>query len=496
MSSQSNPAASMEVEVTPEQKRAETRRILVEDLTRSIKFLQRGIAAAETHYIYRALRTVSSLRKRLQPDVLAEMVAAYSSASNEQRVQDCLKNTARLLEQTPAENPAAGVCEPEVCMFLGLLALLYLLDNSRNERGAELADALVGIVSSSQRRTLDPIASRAFFYYSRFFEIDGRLSAVRPMLLNALQAATLAGMKETKAMLLTLLLRNYLHYKLYDQAERLTTKSSFPSDAPNNLLARYLYYLGHIEAIQLNYSQAQLHLLEATRKAPSSAATAGFQQTVHKIYVIVELLMGNIPERSLFRLPTLTKPLQPYLELTQAVRVGDLNKFQDVVARYESRFLKDNVLVLVQRLRHNVIKAGIRSISTAYSRISLRDICLKLHLDSEEDAEYIVAKAIRDGVIDATIDHEKGFVRSADVHNVYGTSDPQYAFDKRITFCLALYNDSVKAMRYPGGDHRKELAYTIEAIKRERELAQELENDDYNDDYNDDTDEDVMDEDL
>jgi len=31
-------------------------------------------------------------------------------------------------------------------------------------------------------------------------------------------------------------------------------------------------------------------------------------------------------------------------------------------------------------------------ISLSYSRIHLRDICLKLHLDSEEDAEYIVAK--------------------------------------------------------------------------------------------------------
>jgi 26S proteasome regulatory subunit N3 len=42
----------------------------------------------------------------------------------------------------------------------------------------------------------------------------------------------------------------------------------------------------------------------------------------------------------------------------------------------------------------------------------LRDICLKLQLDSEQDAEYIVGKAIRDGVIDAYIDHESGFMKS------------------------------------------------------------------------------------
>jgi 26S proteasome regulatory subunit N3 len=59
-----------------------------------------------------------------------------------------------------------------------------------------------------------------------------------------------------------------------------------------------------------------------------------------------------------------------------------------------------------------VIKAGITRISISYSRISLKDICLKLQLDSEQDAEYIVAKAIRDGVIDASIDHENGYMKS------------------------------------------------------------------------------------
>ncbi|KAJ2614168.1 26S proteasome non-ATPase regulatory subunit [Coemansia sp. RSA 1365] len=497
--STSNESASMDVELSSKQKQAEAHRILLEgttflfvDLARSLKFLQRGIAAAETHYIYRALRAVPSLRKRLLPEVLAETIAACISETDAPNVRDCLKGMLVFLKQDQRESQSTGACEPELCLFLGLLSLLSLLDSGDRASGAKLAESLISVTSGSQRRTLDPIASRVFFYYSRIFEMDGRLHDVRPALLSALQAATLAGMKETKAMLLTLLLRNYMHYKHYDQAERLTAKSSFPSDAPNNLLARYLYYLGHIEAIQLNYSQAQMHLLEATRKAPSNAETAGFQQTVHKIYVIVELLMGNIPERSLFRQPVLRKPLQPYLELTQAVRVGDLNKFQDVVAKYEEKFLKDDVLILIQRLRHNVIKAGIRSISVAYSRISLRDICLKLHLDSEEDAEYIVAKAIRDGVVDATIDHEKGFVQSAEIHNVYGTSDPQYAFDKRITFCLSLYNESVKSMRYPGSDHRKELAYAMEAIKRERELAHELENDDYDGE----SDEDAMDEDL
>ena len=59
-----------------------------------------------------------------------------------------------------------------------------------------------------------------------------------------------------------------------------------------------------------------------------------------------------------------------------------------------------------------MIKTGIRMICVSYSRISLRDMAAKLQLDSAEDAEYIVAKAIRDGVIDAEINHTEGFVQS------------------------------------------------------------------------------------
>ena len=68
--------------------------------------------------------------------------------------------------------------------------------------------------------------------------------------------------------------------------------------------------------------------------------------------------------------------------------------------------------ILCCRLRHNVIKTGIRMISLSYSRISLADIAMKLQLDSPQDAEYIIAKAIRDGVIEASLDHQDGYMQS------------------------------------------------------------------------------------
>ena len=62
---------------------------------------------------------------------------------------------------------------------------------------------------------------------------------------------------------------------------------------------------------------------------------------------------------------------------------------------HDKIFAEDKVSNLIVRLRHNVIRAGLRRISLAYSRISLADVASKLGLPSVEDTESIVAKAIR-----------------------------------------------------------------------------------------------------
>lgn len=66
--------------------------------------------------------------------------------------------------------------------------------------------------------------------------------------------------------------------------------------------------------------------------------------------------------------------------------------FLKVVEQFHSQFQHDRTYILIQRLRHNVIKTGLRAISSSYSKISLADAAKKLALDAPEDAEFIVAK--------------------------------------------------------------------------------------------------------
>ena len=179
---------------------------------------------------------------------------------------------------------------------------------------------------------------------------------------------------------------------------------------------------------------------------------------------------------------TITPPLLVASARFTAVRIGDLQHFQRCLTKHEPLFQRDATHSLILRLRHNVIKTGIRMISLSYSRISLLDVTHKLGLESEEDAEYIVAKAIRGGVIEDSIDHEKGFMQTKQAGDIYATREPGEAFHERIRACLTLHDECVKAMRYPMNQHRLELKNAQEARDRERELAKEIQDGDIDDD--------------
>lgn len=437
------------------------------DIKSNFPLLERAVTLFDARFSLRALRSISSIRKRLTPDILAQVItetylptspaalsllvaidrenAAFGKpASNEMEIDTDSKAKTGKKE--------AKEIIPEIEIFLGILVQIHYLDNKIYQNGAVFSAHLAERIHSLNRRTLDSLTARVYFYYSMFCEQilplppspSSPVVSIRPALLSALRTAVLRKDIDTQSTVIVLLLRNYLSTSHITQADLLISHTKFPENASNNQVARYLYYLGRIRAIQLQYSAAHQHLTAATRKAPSSPSAAGFSQTATKLLLVVELLMGDIPDRATFRLASLERALQPYLLLVQAVRVGLLGEFENAIKQHGDTFRRDGTYTLILRLRQNVIKTGIRMMSLSYSRISLRDICIRLKLESEESAEYIVAKAIRDGVIEASLDRERGFMKSKEVGDVYATREPGEAFHDRITACLALHDESVK----------------------------------------------------
>ncbi|CCW60941.1 unnamed protein product [Phytomonas sp. EM1] len=247
--------------------------------------------------------------------------------------------------------------------------------------------------------------------------------------------------------LLALLTRTHQH----EQAESLiaTCDLTLPHHS-NNQAARYYYYVGFTQALRLEYVAAHHSLQQALRKAPERAH--GFHIAATKLSLVVQLLLGEIPPRSDFLAKDMRECLSPYLQLTSCVRFGQLGRFMSILQQHKETFAHDRTYSLILRVRQHVIKTGLRRICQAYSRISISDVCVKLSMENPADAEYILSKAIHDGVIDAVLDNVKRELITSDSVDVYSTTEPLHAFQRRIQFLNATHNDAKRAMRYSATD--------------------------------------------
>lgn len=453
----------------------------IQDIREHTRQIEKAIQTKEPRFILRVLRALPNTRRKLNPEVLRGVISGFYTHSNTEKdallnfVEEPMEESSNSVKMRTGKSSSAPLL-PEIDAYLHLLVLVKLIDGEKFKEAVQCSDSLMLKVTSQNRRTLDLVAAKCYFYHSRAYELTNQLDKIRGFLHSRLRTATLRNDFEGQAVLINCLLRNYLHYNLYDQADKLVSKSVYPETASNNEWARFLYYLGCIKAARLEYSAAHKHLVQALRKAPQSTAV-GFRQTVQKLAVTVELLLGDIPDRQIFRQATLRRSLAPYFQLTQAVRMGNLQRFGEVLENFGPQFRADHTFTLILRLRHNVIKTAIRSIGSSYTRITPTNIARKLALDSPEDAEFIVSKAIRDGVIEATLDPEHGYMQSKEATDIYCTREPQLAFHQRISFCLDLHNQSVKAMRYPPKSYGKDLESAEERREREQqdlELAKEM----------------------
>ncbi|KAK5976163.1 Proteasome regulatory subunit [Trichostrongylus colubriformis] len=493
MAPMANPASSVEKMEVDEPVKAEEKEvpkdlnaIAAENIKEHCALLDKG----DVHFVGRVLQVLHKTRKQCNAEVLHRLVSSSTTPSLHKdallawvpcstpvamEVDTKLAPSATQVSSStksprPTRKPTTPSAESE--LYIHLLVVLYLVDQNRLDDAKKCAEMLISRADSIDKRSLDPMVAKAIFYLALIYERQHKLHELGCFLNSRLRTATLRHQRESQAVLIYTLLRCYLINKQFQSAAKLVSKVTFPEGASNNDLARFLYYQGRIKALQLDYTAAAGYFLQAMRKAPQEAAI-GFKQNVQKWVIVIGLLQGEIPERSIFRQPIYRKCLHPYLELTQAVRTGDLVQFNNLVKRHGPVFEKDETLTLIVRLRQNVIKTAVKQISLAYSRITIKDIAKKLCMSNEVETEYLVAKAIADGAIDAVItcDTKDGlrFMRSSETVNVYTTTEPQMHFDSRIRYCLELHNQAVKALRFPPKNR-----CDVESIEAQREREQQM----------------------
>lgn len=317
------------------------------DLKRTILLLENVVKTNAKEKIARILRNTSKLRKTLSVVQLQAAVTQALPEKNEARatmlslldqiaakvvvtpVDTEMSEASEASEATPAPVvvaviPVVDLIEVEIYLFLYILAALvkYKLEAAALKTVAQV----LARCQQFNRRTLDPFQAKVYTYYASIHEQFARdqLPAIRNTLLVAHRTACLQYDEIGQATLVNLLLRNYLQENLFEQAYKFVTKSTFPESVSNNQFVRYLYYVGKIQAVQLEYTESYTKLMQSIRKAPQNTAI-GFRRTVHKLAIIVQLLMGEVPERNVFNQEELRKALAPYLQLTNVRIVLWLN---------------------------------------------------------------------------------------------------------------------------------------------------------------------------
>lgn len=496
----------MEVET---ENTAKTESQIVTEILKNARNVSKSSSTKDVKYTNKALKNFTELRHKLTKDDLSASRARILPQSGTYHVMDSLFPLASSAATSPSSTAIPSTISGAIA-YLHLIAGVWLIDNKRPaEAYSLLLEVGNQVIKQVDNSSIDPLISKIYYFCSLGFEkeqqknngcvIDDVMSkneiCFRNNMFSAFSFSGLRRLNETRFTLLNVLLRNYIQSSLYEQADLLISKAGRYADndaslglsiatLPSSQYARYYYYIGRVRSVQLDYSGAYDALQDALRKAPDSASRAsGFKVAVTKLLCIVQLLMGEIPDRSTFAQKGMRAALQPYMLLTKAVMTGSVKGFLDVLGAHEEEFRRDGTLSLVARLRHNVIKAGLRKICSAYSRISLSDVAQKLHIVPAEDCEFIVAKAIRDGAIDATIDNEGGWLASKETVDVYATHDPRIAYDKRIRFCFQMHSLAKNSMVFAADAHKPK-PLQVKGLKPEVEEEDDLDfmDDEYDDD--------------
>ena len=242
----------------------------------------------------------------------------------------------------------------EAKWFLYILIIMKLIDEKKIKMAKEFVDYARQVIDLENSRTLDQFFAKIYYYSGLIYERLGHLNEFVPKFLDAYRAACHRNDEETQATVINYILRSYIKDHLYSQAANLIEICSLPENVSPNQHARNLYYEAKIEAIQMKYSAAQAHVIQAMRKA-SEYVGKSFRVQAMILRIIVTLLMGEIPDRNIFSDPEMKTELYPYFIIIRKMREGNREEFLQVFTDYEDLFKKNDNYNLIIRLRQNVI---------------------------------------------------------------------------------------------------------------------------------------------
>ncbi|KAK4537035.1 hypothetical protein CDCA_CDCA10G3060 [Cyanidium caldarium] len=170
----------------------------------------------------------------------------------------------------------------------------------------------------------------------------------------------------------------------------------------------YHYYVGRMALYEDRYAAAAEHLTRATRECPLRYARN--RRRLLTYLVPVRLALGRMPSSRLLQRYGLVQ----YTGICQALRTGDIARFDWQLHRYAGHFRRTGTMLLIERLRPLVYRALFRRIAQLLrsTRIAL-EACRCGMLDAEmelDEVECVLANLIYQGYVRGYLSHEKRYL--------------------------------------------------------------------------------------
>ena len=138
------------------------------DIKSNIALIEKAASTLESRFAARAIRQTALIRHSLTQEIIDSVVALLPGYS----LDPALLTDSAISTTSETSN---------VLLYVGYLLLVFMHD-TKSPQGPSLANRLVQIIQAQNKRSLDLIASRIYFYWARFYELSNSLPQIFPYL--------------------------------------------------------------------------------------------------------------------------------------------------------------------------------------------------------------------------------------------------------------------------------------------------------------------------
>ncbi len=211
----------------------------------------------------------------------------FNSFSKESNKESNFKISQNTIEKFQQSN--------EIYAFIFMIMLTKLIDYKNYKEALDAIKSLISFFKSNESLTTNTLKAKAYYYLALITEKLNIQDEIINELQQAYRTACIEMDQISQVTLINCIIRYYLNNKNIEMARSFISKTKYTENISTYEDARYLFYIGKIEAIQMNYSDSYTYLSNSFRKAPEKTGE-GFKNLVNKYLILVQLLMGEIPD--------------------------------------------------------------------------------------------------------------------------------------------------------------------------------------------------------